>query len=122
MGLSTLRDKEALAVPADQPSPSIRKVVRNGILLNLLNPKLTIFFFAFLPQFVKPSSPGATLHMIALSAIFMVITFLVFVVYGKFAAAFRDRVINRPRVATWLRRTFAGSFAALAVTLAVSSE
>ena len=60
-----------------------------GILINLLNPKLTIFFFAFLPQFVRPGEPAALPHMLGLSAVFMAVTFVVFALYGIFAAAMR---------------------------------
>lgn len=97
------------------------KVISSGILINLLNPKLTIFFFAFLPQFVTHQS-HATLRMLGLSAVFMLITFVVFVVYGVFAAAVRDQVISRPRVMVWVRRIFGGAFAMLAGRLAFTER
>ena len=96
-------------------------MIGQAVLINLLNPKLTIFFFAFLPQFVDPGQ-AATLRMVALSGVFMLVTLLVFSGYGLFAAAVRTHVINRPRVVTWMRRAFAGSYAVLAGRLALADR
>lgn len=121
MAWRTLKDSGALAVEDEAPD-SARKVITSGILINVLNPKLTIFFFAFLPQFVTPGDPNGLWQMIELSAVFMAMTFLVFAGYGLFAAAVRDQVISRPRVMAWMRRVFAGSFVALGAKLAFSSR
>ena len=121
MALSTLRDKSALTVEETAPR-SATKVIVSGILINILNPKLTIFFFAFLPQFVSTNEAHASLRMLELSGIFMLLTFAVFVVYGVFAAAIRNHVISRPRVITWMRRFFGGAFVALAGRLAVTDR
>ena len=94
---TTLRDKGALGVDAAEPSSAWR-TIRQAVLLNLLNPKLTIFFVAFLPQFVHPDEPNALWHMLGLSAVFMLVTLVVFAGYGVFAAAMRTRVLARPRV------------------------
>ena len=94
----------------------------SAILVNLLNPKLSIFFFAFLPQFVPADSDGAVARMLELSAVFMAMTFAVFAVYGMFAAAMRDRVVSRPAVMAWLRRSFAAAFAALGLKLALAER
>ena len=120
MAWSTFRDTGALAVDGETAPPSARKVIVQGVLINLLNPKLTIFFFAFLPQFV--GSGGDVLAMIGLSGVFMLATFVVFAGYGLFAAAVRNQVIARPRVLIWMRRSFAGAFAALGVRLAFTSR
>ncbi len=122
MAWSTLRDQGALAVEADAAPRSARKVITSGILVNVLNPKLTIFFFAFLPQFVSTEGPGSFVSMLHLSAIFMALTFVVFVGYGLFASAIRTHVIARPQVTTWIRRVFGGAFAALAVRLAFTER
>jgi len=121
MAWNTLKDKGALTVEDDAPS-SVWKTITSGILINILNPKLTIFFFAFLPQFVSPNEPHGVLRMLELSAVFMLITFAVFAVYGVFAAAVREQVISRPRVLTWMRRVFAGSFVALGAKLAFTRQ
>ena len=107
------RDRSEIVVRGQTEPLSAGRVIWSAVLLNVLNPKLTIFFFAFLPQFVHPDEPGALLHMTALSGVFMAMTFVVFAVYGAFAAAVRSQVVSRPRVVLWMRRTFAGAFVAL---------
>jgi threonine/homoserine/homoserine lactone efflux protein len=97
-------------------------VTMTAVLINLLNPKLSTFFLAFLPQFVGADEANPLARMIALSAVFMAMTFVVFVGYGLFAAAIRDHVIARPRVLTWMRRSFAGAFAALGAKLAFADR
>jgi threonine/homoserine/homoserine lactone efflux protein len=119
---STLRDKGALAVEEEDAPGSVRKTITTAVLINVLNPKLTVFFFAFLPQFVSSDRPDAFWRMLELSAVFMVITFGIFGVYGVFAAAMREQVISRPRVLAWMRRVFAGSFLALGAKLAVTRQ
>lgn len=122
MAWSTLRDKGALTVDDDASPRSATKVIVSGVLMNILNPKLTIFFFAFLPQFVSPGEPHQVLRMTELSAVFVLLTFVVFVLYGVCAAAVRTHIISRPRVMDWLRRTFAGAFVALGASLAFADR
>ena len=93
-----------------------------AILINILNPKLSIFFLAFLPQFISASEPEPLWRMLALSGVFMLMTFVVFVGYGLFAASVRDHVISRPRVLTWMRRSFAAAFVALGTRLALAER
>ncbi|MER5299237.1 LysE family translocator [Streptomyces lasiicapitis] len=119
MAWKTLREKNALAAEQGDDAPrSAADVIVSAVLINLLNPKLTLFFFAFLPQFVDKGEPYAFLRMAELSAYFMLLTLVVFALYGVFAAAVREHVIGRPRVMAWLRRVFAGAFAALGAKLA----
>ncbi|MEU1933544.1 LysE family translocator [Streptomyces coeruleorubidus] len=123
MAWATVRDKEALVVEEERAaSVSARRVIVRGVLINILNPKLTIFFFAFLPQFVSPGEPHAVVHMVGLGGVFMLATFAVFAGYGVLAASVRSHVIGRPRVMAWLRRGFAGSFVALGAKLAVTAR
>jgi threonine/homoserine/homoserine lactone efflux protein len=122
MAWSTLRDRGALTVEAGLDTRSSRQVIIQAILLNILNPKLSIFFFAFLPQFVSADEPHPLLLMLGQSAVFMLLTFLVFVGYGLFAAAIRIHEISRPAVLTWMRRTFAAAFAALGAKLALAER
>jgi threonine/homoserine/homoserine lactone efflux protein len=115
---ATFRDKEAVVVTQETRPRSTASVIVSAVLVNILNPKLTIFFFAFLPQFVSPGAPGSPARMLELSAVFMVLTFVVFTAYGICAASMRNQVTSRPTVMTWLRRAFAGSFVALGARLA----
>ncbi|MFC6343033.1 LysE family translocator, partial [Nocardioides hankookensis] len=94
MAWSTWRDTGALSVDTGAGPTSRRQVIVSGVTLNLLNPKLTIFFFAFLPQFVPAGSPHQLARMLLLSAVFMAMTFVVFAAYGAGAAALRDRVLS----------------------------
>ncbi len=122
MAWGTLRDKDILTAEKEIGPPSATKVIISGILINILNPKLTIFFFAFLPQFVSAKEPGAFPRMLELSGVFMLVTFIVFAGYGVFAASVRNHVLSRPRMMTWMRRIFAGSFVALSAKLALTSR
>jgi threonine/homoserine/homoserine lactone efflux protein len=121
MAASTWRDRGVLSVDATEGGGDVRSVLVSGITLNLLNPKLTIFFFAFLPQFV-PAGHGQLVAMLGLSAVFMLMTFATFAVYGLCAAALRERVLTRPRLVDRIRRVFAVSFLALGARLAVESR
>jgi threonine/homoserine/homoserine lactone efflux protein len=122
MAWNTLKDKGALAVEREDAPSSPSKTITTGILINILNPKLTTFFFAFLPQFVSSDDPRGVLRMLQLSAVFMLLTFVIFSLYGVFAAAMRERVVSRPRVMAWMRRVFAGSFVALGLKLAFTRQ
>ena len=122
MAWATWRDKGALSVDETAKPSSWRSVIAAGITLNLLNPKLTIFFFAFLPQFVPAGEPGALAQMLGLSAVFMAMTFLVFAAYGVAAAALRDKVLSRPKLVERIRKAFAATFVALSARLAVESR
>jgi threonine/homoserine/homoserine lactone efflux protein len=97
-------------------------VIVKAVLINLLNPKLTIFFFAFLPQFVHPDEPDAVLRMLSLGSVFMLVTLVIFAGYGVFAARVRLHVLGRPRIVAWMRRIFSGSYVVLAGRLAVSER
>ena len=122
MAWTMLRERGALRVENEVGPRSAAQVIISGILINILNPKLSIFFFAFLPLFVSANEPHALSRMLELSAVFMLLTFVVFVGYGIFAASVRNHVISRPRVLTWMRRTFAGAFVALGAKLALSDR
>ncbi|MBV9220016.1 MAG: LysE family translocator [Methylobacteriaceae bacterium] len=122
MAWSTLREHGALRMDKEVGARSAMQVTLTAILINILNPKLSIFFLAFLPQFVSANEPHPLMRMLELSGVFMLMTFVVFVGYGLFAASIRDHVISRPRVLTWLRRTFAGAFVALGAKLALADR
>jgi threonine/homoserine/homoserine lactone efflux protein len=122
MAWNTLRERGALKVEQEVGACSAIQVTVTGILINILNPKLSIFFLAFLPQFVSAGEPHPLSRMLGLSGVFMLMTFVVFVGYGLFAASIRDHVISRPRVLTWMRRSFAAAFVALGARLALTDR
>jgi len=122
MAWSILREGGALDVSENQKRFSLVKTAVNGTLINVLNPKLSLFFLAFLPQFVSPGSTNTTWQLIGLASVFMLMTFLVFVGYGACASIAREKVISRPRVMSWIKRSLAGSFGLLGLKLALSDR
>ena len=122
MAWNALKEKGALRVEQEIGTRSAMQVITSAILVNILNPKLSIFFFAFLPQFVSANETHPLSRMLELSTFFMLLTFGVFVGYGLFAASIRIHVISRPRVLTWMRRTFAAAFVALGAKLALADR
>ncbi|MGE0281234.1 MAG: LysE family translocator [Rhizobiaceae bacterium] len=122
MAWATIRERGAMKIDAKPDPRSARQVLIDGVLLNVLNPKLSIFFVAFLPQFIAPSEPNVLARMLELSGVFMLATFIIFSIYGLFAAAMRDRVVSSPRVMAWMRRTFAAAFVALGARLALTER
>jgi threonine/homoserine/homoserine lactone efflux protein len=96
--------------------------VRRGILLNLLNPKLTMFFFAFLPQFLNTPPGLLDLRLIGLGGVFMLMTLAVFVVYAYASATVRDRVLGAPLVLRWVQRSLGALLIGLAARLAVTDR
>ncbi|KZL19623.1 Homoserine/homoserine lactone efflux protein [Pseudovibrio axinellae] len=119
MSWSILRSGNALGVSGEERERSLYRTVLDGVLLNVLNPKLSMFFLAFLPQFVSPNSENATYALLLHAFVFMGLTLLVFICYGVTASLTRDYVINRPKVMAWLKRGFAATFGALGVKLAL---
>ncbi|MCD6077128.1 MAG: LysE family translocator [Ramlibacter sp.] len=119
---ATWRDQSAFAVDGQVSRSTAAGLVAKAFLLNILNPKLTIFFLAFLPQFVDPAAARPLLQLLQLSAVFMAMTFVVFVAYGFIAHAFRKLVVESPRVQKWLRYTFSAAFAGLGARLAATEH
>jgi len=122
LAYATWRDRSAFAMNDTPIVATLRSLIIRGFLLNILNPKLTIFFLAFLPQFVTPGSTAPALQMLVLSSVFMAMTFAVFVLYGLLANGFRRAVIESPRVQNWLRRSSAAAFAGLGLNLAFAQR
>ncbi|RYH11777.1 LysE family translocator [Tropicimonas sp. IMCC6043] len=113
-----LREGGALAITPSRAAPNAWPIARRGALINILNPKLSIFFLALLPPFLSGDPASATPEMLLLGGIFMAMTFVVFALYGAFAAAARDSVLSSERAMRWLNRSFAAIFAALGLRLA----
>jgi len=93
-----------------------------GALINILNPKLSVFFLAFLPQFVPVAASDALWKMSVLSATFMAMTFVIFVCYGMAANAVRRRVLSSQRIMNWMQCSFAAAFAGFAFKLALTDR
>lgn len=122
MAWQSLREEGTLKVEKTPDARPPLRVLVDGILINILNPKLSIFFVAFLPQFIAADEAYPLLRMLELSGVFMAMTFGVFAIYGLFAAAMREHVISRPAVLRWMRRTFAAAFVALGARLALQER
>jgi threonine/homoserine/homoserine lactone efflux protein len=125
MGVSMIRQRDGLDLDAgaqDDAAGSMPRVVRRAILLNLLNPKLTVFFFAFLPQFLATPPALLDARLIGLGAVFMLATFAVFVIYAYAAALARDVVLRAPAVRRWLQRSLGALLVGFAARLAVSDH
>ncbi len=119
---ATWRDKSAFTVDENLSRSTASGLIVKAFLLNILNPKLTIFFLAFLPQFVQSTATEPLIQLLLLSAVFMAMTFIVFVIYGFLAHVFRKTVIESQRVQFWLRRGFAATFAGLGASLAFTEK
>jgi threonine/homoserine/homoserine lactone efflux protein len=122
MAWSMFLERGVLRVDGTSTDKSTRQVIASAILINLLNPKLSIFFFAFLPQFVRPDQANPIVLMLKLSLVFMAFTFVIFAGYGVFAAYLRRHIVSNPSVQSWMRRSFATAFGLLAVQLALASR
>jgi threonine/homoserine/homoserine lactone efflux protein len=122
MAWQSLREKGTLSVEVREDGAAETRVIVRGFLINILNPKLSIFFLAFLPLFIAADEIHPLARMLELSATFMLMTFVVFALYGLFAARVRDHVVSRPKVMRWLRRSFAGGFALLGAKLAFAER
>lgn len=115
----TLQDDRALNLDQTPKKQGLFRTALRGALINILNPKLSIFFLAFLPQFLTGTPASAKFEMVTLGAVFMAMTLIVFCIYGLFASAMRDQLLQRPNVLAWLRRGFAAAFAGLGLKLAM---
>lgn len=122
MAWGALQERGALSVDNKVDAKTLRQVIVRGFLINILNPKLSIFFLAFLPQFTPVNAANAPVQMVLLGGIFMAMTFVIFVGYGLCAASVRNHIVSKPRVMTWVRRVFSGTFAALGARLAFAEN
>ncbi len=116
------RDTGAVQFDSSRQNNGLGSIIGRGILINILNPKLSLFFFAFLPLFISTHSISPTIQMVLLSSVFMVMTFIVFILYGLFANAVRTYFIHSSKLTLWLQRFFATTFALLGIKLAVTEQ
>ncbi|WP_419905399.1 LysE family translocator [Kiloniella sp.] len=121
LAYQTLKDSGPVSLDQrEEISVSKVKIIYTGVLINALNPKLSIFFLAFLPQFVNPNASTWVTDTLMLGAAFMAMTFAVFVVYGLFAALIGNIALKSERFMRWFRRTTSLAFASFGVKLAMS--
>ena len=119
----TLRESGPLKITETRSTPrSAVAIARTGALINVLNPKLSVFYLAFLPQFISVGAGSPTVQMLELGGIFMAMTFVVFVVYGAFAAMVGEKVLRSETVLKWMRRTVAAAFAGFGLRLALADR
>lgn len=119
---SIMKDEGPIQFDTTTTAESYPKVAIAGFLINILNPKLSIFFLAFLPQFMPTGTVSPVGHMLILSAVFMAMTFGVFVCYGRFASKVRDHVERTPALITWMKRGLSAAFISLGIRLAFESR
>ncbi len=122
MAWSMWRETGALSLESSSTPKSMPQIAIRGFFINILNPKLSIFFLAFLPLFVSPGTSTPIVQMIFLGGLFMALTLVVFVLYGLSANGVRKHICNSPRLIIWLQRSFAATFAALGVKLASTEQ
>jgi len=116
------RETGSLKFNSHRTRSGLLQIATKGFLINILNPKLSIFFLAFLPLFVSPKASSPTFQMIILGVMFMAMTLIIFILYGISANGVRRYVVNSPRVIVWLQRSFAATFAALGLKLAMTEQ
>lgn len=116
------RSSSPLSVTSEGKSSNYTNVAIKGFLLNILNPKLSIFFLAFLPQFIPNTAESALFHMLTLGGLFMLITFVVFIAYGFLSSSFGQFIVNSQRASVTVQKLFAASFAGLGLKLVFSDR
>ncbi|WP_024954157.1 LysE family translocator [Sulfurospirillum arcachonense] len=122
LAYSMWKDTSTLQIDANTQKTNLLKIVTKGFLINILNPKLSIFFLAFLPQFVSPHASSPMTEMFFLSFSFMFMTFVIFVFYGLFANKARVYVINSPKIMSRIQKTFAAIFVLFSAKLAMAER
>lgn len=113
------RSASPITVEEEENRLSYYQIGTKGFLINILNPKLSIFFLAFLPQFIPADSGNALPDMLALGGIFMLMTFVVFVIYGFLAGSFRQFIVRSEQASIRVQQVFASCFACLGLKLAL---
>ena len=122
LAIKTLLSQDQVANQFSDNEKSKKSIFWQGIFINILNPKLSIFFLAFLPQFIDVNLASATSQTLLLGAIFMAMTIVIFICYGMFASLVRQKILNSPKILKAIKWCFASVFMALGVRLALSEK
>ena len=117
-----LAPAQAMASGAGAPRASLFALVREGMLSNVSNPKIVIFFVAFLPQFVDPASVHPTRDLVFLGVLYAVLALPVKAGVGLAAGTFAERILRRPAALAWMNRACGAVLVALGARLAVSGR
>jgi threonine/homoserine/homoserine lactone efflux protein len=118
IGIKAIRSK-GLSSAHERPSQPLAVVFRQSVIGNLLNPKVTLFFIVFLPQFVNPhGGQSVMLQMFELGGVFMLQTVVVFSVFGVAAGMIGAYLKRRPKVGVWLDRLAGATFIGLGLRVA----
>jgi threonine/homoserine/homoserine lactone efflux protein len=119
LAIQTLRDRGPVRFEAAPEATSLARTAWTGFVINILNPKVSIFFLAFLPQFMSADPTHAVGEILVLGGVFVVMTFVVFLAYGQIAGLARDRILSSARAMAWIRRITAGAFGLMGLRLAL---
>ena len=117
-----LKEQQILLPQGATDGRSLRSLFRRGFVMNVINPKVALFFLAFLPQFVSPGSENASLQMFLLGLLFMAQAVVVFSVIGWLSGSVGHVILKRPRIARWFGWLTAGVFASLGIRLALAER
>lgn len=121
IGIKAIRSK-GLSTAHERPSQPLAVVFRQSVIGNLLNPKVTLFFIVFLPQFVNPhGAQSVMLQMFELGGVFMLQTVVVFSVFGVAAGMIGAYLKRRPKVGVWLDRLAGATFIGLGIRVALKN-
>jgi threonine/homoserine/homoserine lactone efflux protein len=124
LGVHALRSGGTLGAPPAASAPALpwRRYVARGFIANAINPKVALFFLAFLPQFARPEVGAAAPQMVLLGLVFALQTVLVFGAIAVAAGAIGGVLARRPRLGPWLDRVAGAIFIGLAVNLLIDER
>jgi len=123
LGVMALLSKEEFASPGgEEPAARLGRFFLKGLTMNLLNPKVAVFFLAFLPQFASPTTDGATLRLLALGLTFALLSVIVFSAIALLSGILGDRLSKNPRYATALQWLTGCVLVGLGLRLALSGR
>lgn len=116
------KDTDGLVLDSNGGRGNMLAVSTKGFLINILNPKLSLFFLAFLPQFIPTQAEVPLINMFVLGIVFMAMTLFVFILYGLLANSVSVYIVNSPKIMKYVQRFFATTFATLGVKLAFTER